>query len=192
MTPTWPWHLTCDLRWGVNILTKFHLSSPYGLDVKTFWRFGGKGSETECMSDKGVRRTAPATPGLLIIHDTRKKVGLKSLLGETWRPALCTPQLLLVTHQQSLGSGCYWHLPNEKVSPGCIQLHSAIHGWETWPWIKLQMLVTNRPSGGKWVLVPAIKNGWHWDALSCDLLNCVPSCTCSKLAISRTVGVIGT
>ena len=65
----------------------------------------------------------------LIIHDTGKKVGLKSLLGETWRPALCTPQLLLVTHQESLVSGCYWHLPNEKVSPGCIQLHSAIHGW---------------------------------------------------------------
>ena len=37
------WHLTCDMWWGVNILSKFELSSSHGLGVIMLWRFGGKG-----------------------------------------------------------------------------------------------------------------------------------------------------
>ena len=60
------WHLTSDNWRGVNILSKFQLPSSYGLGVLMFWRFGGKGRVTRLMNDKGVYRTAPTTPGLLI------------------------------------------------------------------------------------------------------------------------------
>ena len=55
----------------VNILWKFQLPSSYCLGLMILWRFGGKGSLThsltDWLSDKAVCRTAPATPGLLII-----------------------------------------------------------------------------------------------------------------------------
>ena len=70
------WHLTCDM-WhvvGVNILSKSQLPSSYGLGGKVIQRSGGKGWPTELsnewMSDEGVCRTAPATPGLLITCNT--------------------------------------------------------------------------------------------------------------------------
>ena len=31
------WHMTCDTWWGVNILSKFQLSSSNGLKVMLFW-----------------------------------------------------------------------------------------------------------------------------------------------------------
>ena len=37
------WHLTSDMWWGVNILSKFQLSSSYNLGVIMFWRHGKKG-----------------------------------------------------------------------------------------------------------------------------------------------------
>ena len=37
------WHMTCDTWWGEIILLKVHLPSCYGLGVKAFWRFWGKG-----------------------------------------------------------------------------------------------------------------------------------------------------
>ena len=58
------WHMTCDM-WGVNILYKVQLPSSYGVWFMIFWKFGGKGSQTEWMTDEGVCRTAPATHGLL-------------------------------------------------------------------------------------------------------------------------------
>ena len=65
------WHMTCDMLWGVNILSTFPLPSFYGLWFMIFWRLGGKGSRTDLINqlinDKGVCRTAPATPGLLNI-----------------------------------------------------------------------------------------------------------------------------
>ena len=36
------WHLTHEIWWEVNILSKCQLSSSYGLGVMMFWRFGGK------------------------------------------------------------------------------------------------------------------------------------------------------
>ena len=35
--------VTCDIWWGVNILSKFQYPSSYRLGNKVFWRFGGKG-----------------------------------------------------------------------------------------------------------------------------------------------------
>ena len=67
MTPD-TWHLTCDTWWGVNILLKLQLSSSYGLGIMMFWGSGGKGSVNESVSNGGVCRTSPATPGLLIIY----------------------------------------------------------------------------------------------------------------------------
>ena len=59
------WHMTSDM-WqvvGVNILSKFQL--PSGLVKTVFWRLGGKGWLYQLINDKGVSRTALATPGLL-------------------------------------------------------------------------------------------------------------------------------
>ena len=35
-------HMTCDMFWGVNILSKFQLPSSYGLWFMVSWRLGGK------------------------------------------------------------------------------------------------------------------------------------------------------
>ena len=66
----WPvthdiWYVTCDTLWGVNILTKFQLPSSYGLKT-VFWKYFHKGSVSLLINYKGVCRSAPATPGLLI------------------------------------------------------------------------------------------------------------------------------
>ena len=61
---------------GVNILSKFQLSSSNGLGFMMLWISGGKGSLThwinelikELINDEAVCRTAPATPGLLKIR----------------------------------------------------------------------------------------------------------------------------
>ena len=49
----------------VNILTKFQLSSSYGLGRTVSARFWTKGWPTHLINYGGVCRTAPATPGLL-------------------------------------------------------------------------------------------------------------------------------
>ena len=62
------WHVTFDMLWGVNILSKFQLPSSYRLWFMILWRFGGKVPlMSNLMSNRGVCRTAPATPGLLKI-----------------------------------------------------------------------------------------------------------------------------
>ena len=52
----------------------WHIPNSYGLWFMEFWRLGGKGSQTdwltESINDKGVCRTASATPSLLIIWQT--------------------------------------------------------------------------------------------------------------------------
>ena len=59
------WHVTCD-RWEeVNLLSKFQVPSLNGLEFLMCRRLGGNGSVIESVCDKGVCRTAPATPGLL-------------------------------------------------------------------------------------------------------------------------------
>ena len=59
------WHMTCDTCWGVNILSKFQLSSSNGLGVMLLWIYFNKPSLT-LMNHEAVCRTAPATLGLLI------------------------------------------------------------------------------------------------------------------------------
>ena len=63
------WHLTHDVWWGVNILSKFQLSSSYDLGVMIFWRFGDKGWITAWMNewirDGGVSRTVPGTSAIM-------------------------------------------------------------------------------------------------------------------------------
>ena len=58
------WHMTRDTGYGVNILSILQLSRSNGLVFMMFWSSGGKGWVTQFMSDKGVCRTGPATPGL--------------------------------------------------------------------------------------------------------------------------------
>ena len=69
------WHLTCD-KWHVTSDTQggeycLKISGPssYGLRVKVFWRYFHKGWVSESiyklLSDNGVCRRAPATPGML-------------------------------------------------------------------------------------------------------------------------------
>ena len=68
------WHVTCDECWGLNILSKFQLPSSYGLGETEFWRyFNERITEwlNQWISDKGVCRSAPATPGMLKILYTR-------------------------------------------------------------------------------------------------------------------------
>ena len=44
-----------------------------------FWRSGGKGSLTQSVNYEGVCRTAPATPGLLIIHMDQTTAPLQTI-----------------------------------------------------------------------------------------------------------------
>ena len=41
------WHVTCDILWEVNILSKFQLPSSYCLWFMILWRSGGKGWRTD-------------------------------------------------------------------------------------------------------------------------------------------------
>ena len=65
------WHMTCDMLWGVNILSKFQLRSSYCLWYMISWRLGGKSWLIDWLNylinNKGVYITAPATPGVLSI-----------------------------------------------------------------------------------------------------------------------------
>ena len=57
--------MTGDMHALVAIVSKFELPSPNGLGFLMFSRLGGKERVNLLMNDEGVRRTAPATPGLL-------------------------------------------------------------------------------------------------------------------------------
>ena len=43
-------HITCDMLWGVNILSKCQLPSSYGLWFMISWRLGGKDSRTDLIN----------------------------------------------------------------------------------------------------------------------------------------------
>ena len=64
------WHVTQDMLGRVNMLSKFQPPSFYRLWFMILWRFGGKGSLTdwltEIMNDKGNFWIALASPGLLM------------------------------------------------------------------------------------------------------------------------------
>ena len=77
------WHMTC--LGGVNILSKFQLPSSYRLWVMILWRYGGKGSVAEWISDEPVYRTAPATPGMLIISFEIRKLFMKPAFFRTFK-----------------------------------------------------------------------------------------------------------
>ena len=62
------WQVTRDTWCGVNILSKFQFSSSNNLGLMMFWRSGGKGWMSDSVNYEAVCRTAPATPGLLIIY----------------------------------------------------------------------------------------------------------------------------
>ena len=63
--------MTHDTWCGVNILSKFQLSSSNGLGFMMLLISGGKGCLNQLInqsiSDEAVCKTAPATPGLLIM-----------------------------------------------------------------------------------------------------------------------------
>ena len=62
------WHMTGDMWRGVNLLSKFQLTSSYGLEITMYWIYFHKSSLNVLINDEGVCRTAPATPGLLKIY----------------------------------------------------------------------------------------------------------------------------
>ena len=85
------WHVTCD-TWpvmGGEYCVKFQVPSSNDLGSIVFWIFWGKGWLDQWISDRGVCRTARATPGLLIIEHTH--VGPCDL----WR--LCLPKAFFCT-----------------------------------------------------------------------------------------------
>ena len=45
------WHLTCEILWGVNILSKFQPPSSSDLWFMIFWRLGGKGWLTDSLNE---------------------------------------------------------------------------------------------------------------------------------------------
>ena len=64
-------HVTCDIWWGVNILSKCKLPNSYVffyLWYLKIWRKRLADTMTEWINKEGVCKTAPATPGLLIIY----------------------------------------------------------------------------------------------------------------------------
>ena len=61
---------------GVNILSKFQLSSSYGLEVMMFWISGGKGWLAHWINYEAVCR---AVPGLLIIPRAWHIVGVAGI-----------------------------------------------------------------------------------------------------------------
>ena len=64
--PSLTWHITCDMLWGVNILSKFQLPSFYCLWFMIFEDLEEKAHGlNELINYEGVCRTAPANPGLL-------------------------------------------------------------------------------------------------------------------------------
>ena len=69
------WHVTCDTWRGVNFLSKFQLPRSFSLGWTVSWRFWTKGWFNEWMSDKGLWRTARASPGLLISIDNTMTMG---------------------------------------------------------------------------------------------------------------------
>ena len=44
------WHMICDMGWVVNIISKFHLPSSYGLGAMMFWRLWRKGWITQSVN----------------------------------------------------------------------------------------------------------------------------------------------
>ena len=59
------------------------------------WRSGGKGSVTQVMNDEAVYRTAPATPGLLIIVSL--KIYIYIFLSVVGIIAWCDPEYFCKT-----------------------------------------------------------------------------------------------
>ena len=70
--------LTCDMRWEVNILSKFQLPTYYGLGVKPFWRFWGKGSPTDWLNNKWGKKVFLEQPWIRVPF--KKKI--ISLVGD--------------------------------------------------------------------------------------------------------------
>ena len=63
------WHVTCDTHGVVDIVSKFQVPSSNCLEIMICWRLSREEKDDsidELINDKGVCRTAPATPGLLI------------------------------------------------------------------------------------------------------------------------------
>ena len=80
------WHMTHDMWqwWGVNILSKFQLSSSHGLGVMIFWRFGGKGSLNEWMTKVFVEQ--PDYPGS--VKKVDNVVITQQLINKLWYATL--------------------------------------------------------------------------------------------------------
>ena len=58
-------------------------------------RYFHKGSLTQLMSDEGVCRTAPATPGLLNSYQNHKQWAMRNSFDTLFQTALWTTQLIL-------------------------------------------------------------------------------------------------
>ena len=66
-------HVSYDTQGVVAIVSKFEVPSSNDFGFIMFWRFGTKGLLIYSISNWGVCRTAPATPGLLINQKNKPK-----------------------------------------------------------------------------------------------------------------------
>ena len=139
-------HMTHDIWCGVNILSKFQLSSSNGLAVMMLWISGGKGSLTDWINYEAVCRTAPATLGLLKTHTVkascthfRSVQGFLTIWSWRGRHAGSQDDLPHVPHQCCGHQGGDWRRGGEPqkifysvwyqwIIQGCLRLFSSL-----WP-----------------------------------------------------------
>ena len=127
-------HVICDMSWGVNILSKFQRPSSSGLWFMIFWRLGWKDWMTESMNQwinhEADCRTAPATPGLLII-DNSTFLSINTLMKLIKRFSWCwtNPQEYKIISRPGRSQGllykhlCHWL--SQSVSLFLPQLYGA-------------------------------------------------------------------
>ena len=133
------WHVTCDMLWGMNILSKFQLPSSSCFWFMILWRSGGKGSPTLWMSDEAVYRTAPATQGLLktgkwellqlrdqSIFSTRKNLCLShKRTPHSLKATYSGTIMAIITGQNHLPNIC-WHSWKPAQLPVTIDLRQKL------------------------------------------------------------------
>ena len=120
------WHVTRYTQRVVNIVSKLYFSSRLWLMI--FGRFGGKGSLNQWMNqslnDKGVCRTAPATPGLLIKciqrAATRQSLIVEAQTGRFWQQTVvcCSKREKSFFSEDVWNSGSLWPVFPPAVSRG--------------------------------------------------------------------------
>ena len=89
-------HVSLDTQGVMNIMSKLHVPSSYGLGVKVSWKIFSQiitNLMNKWINCEGVCTTAPATPGLLIIiYDVRERGGNTVIKKQNWKKS-CTGEI---------------------------------------------------------------------------------------------------